>query len=212
MITFIILFVILILLIEYISYKRLQKFDKKIEESVNQVTSFSEVLTEIYNLSVHSETDFKHKIYSLLLDFTNNLLEPNFLVFYIYDPKTKLFSAFDYRHKYKKIDFALDLHLKNDFLDLEEYRFKNKIEVFQKENKKNTEKFPLITYFDCSLLISTVEIDQEPIGALLLYCNANKAYLNILKVILHYVGTSLKNIKLYKDIQMMSVDDNQNFK
>ena len=206
MTSFIFLFIAVILLLEYISYKKLQKFDKKIEESVNQVTGFSEVLSEIYNLSMQSDADFKKKIYSLLLDFTNNLLEPNFLIFYSYNPKTKLFSAFDYRHKYNKIDFALDLHLQNDFLNLNEYGFENKIEVFPKTNKDNKEKFPLINYFDSSLLITTIEIDNEPIGALFLYCNASKAYLNILKVILHYVVISLKNIKLYKDIKMMSVD------
>jgi HD-GYP domain-containing protein (c-di-GMP phosphodiesterase class II) len=143
----------------------------------------------------------------LLLDFVNDLLEPNFLVFYAYDSKTKSFAIFDYRHRHKKkIDFALDVHFKNDFSYLEEYLFENKIEVFTKEDLKNKEKFPLINYFDSSLFVTSIEIDNEPIGALFLYSNANKAYLNILKVMLHYVGTSLRNIKLYKDIKMMSVD------
>ena len=200
------IFIAFILFLQYLSYKKLQKVENKIEKSVKEITNFSVVLEEVYNSSICSDVDFKHKIFNLSLDFGFSLLEPDFLALYVYDSKTNKFCLFDHRLlDNANTEFILETQSKSE-LFLKDYLFKNKTEIFPKEEESNKDKFLLMNYFDSSLIVNPIKIDAETQAILVLYTDYNSINLNILKVIVDYVISSVKNIKLYKNLSSMSID------
>ena len=193
----------MILLLQYLSYKKVQKIDNKISLSIKQANKFSEILEEIYELSINSNFDFRERVFNLLLDFSYNLLEPDFLIFYLYDKDKNSFKPIDYRSKIKA-DFFMEMSNIDDVLY--DCMGNSNLEIFSKYEKKNKEIFPLMNYFDASVIIKPILIEGEIYGVMVFYADYNSVYLNILRVIIDYVSNCLRNVKLYRDVKMMSVD------
>ncbi|MCP4481955.1 MAG: HD domain-containing protein [bacterium] len=199
----ILIFIALLFLLQYFLYKKVKKVDKKIYTSIVQTAKFSAILKEINELSITDNFDFNDRIFDFLLDFSYNMLNPAFLIFYTYDKDKKAFNPLGYRTRVKS-EFFLDLSEIDDVLSscLES----NGMEVFSKYEPKNCEIFPLINYFDSSVITKAIMLEGEPCGVMVFYADYDKIHLNILDIIVSYMESSLRKLEIESNINSILLD------
>jgi HD-GYP domain-containing protein (c-di-GMP phosphodiesterase class II) len=194
-----------LLIVHFFLYKNLRKFKKKVYKSVGEFTRFSTIFAEIYTFSKDMNRDFKKEISDILLDFASKFLSAEFLVFYSYDNKSKNFLLYHYFYNGKKnIDSLKFENLKTDFQGLHKEILEETFQLFNKNDKSNYQKFPLIKYFKSSLLTYVIKTAKEPIGVLMVYTNVSEAYRDIFKISLNYVATAINNIEFYQEMKSIS--------